>query len=203
MGENALANRRATEGDFRRRWLQGVLQDYDVKGNQQTNAFSRERKRTWINPENFDRRLPQLLMRAESPVEMWNSVARKLQTEEQRELLSERLGGRLQAPSAEARNGPGRAGAELGSGSAADATASLAARLSSMSARGDGASELGGPADAVADGAVSSLPAANVGSGAAATDAAFLETLKKTIADLDGPPPDAPSPTGSSTDDSK
>ena len=47
VGEKVLEDRRAAEDAFRRQWLQGVLQDYDVDGKASTtNAFVRERKRS-------------------------------------------------------------------------------------------------------------------------------------------------------------
>ena len=170
VGERTLAMRQAKEDEFRAKWLEGVLADYDVDGNMPTNAFSRDRKRAWINPENFDKKLPQLMIRTESPVDMWNLLARKLQSEEEREALNERLGGRLQPPDG---------GADGSAVAGADATAALAAKLRAMTT--DGA--LGPGGDAAAGGASGAKADGKPG-------AAFLENLTKTIADLNAPKPE-------------
>ena len=62
--------------------------------------------------ENFDKRLQLLLIRHESPVDAWNSAARRLQSEEEQEALVERLGGgRLVQPAPSAVEASGADGA--------------------------------------------------------------------------------------------
>ena len=175
VGEKALASRREAEDAFRRRWLNGVLQDYDVEGNTPNNAFSPDRKRAWLNPDNFDKRLPQLMIRAESPVDNWNSIARRLQHEEEREALNERLGGRLQLPPSD----PGLAAIPSPQDRAGDKApaAALAARTQAAG---------GGTSASSADSTVESGKGDDAGGGDAADKhAAFLSELKKTIANLD------------------
>ena len=183
VGQKALAEKRAVEDEFRRKWLEGVLADYDVEGSQPTATFGSDRKRTWINPENFDRRLPQLMLRSESPVDMWNSLARKLQSEEEREAITERVGGRMLHPPPDMLTGV--QGGEGGS------TERLAERVRSMSKGGAllPSSEApvdtpsGAPAGDVADAAGGAAGGGkSAGSG---RDVAFLESLKQTIAGLD------------------
>jgi hypothetical protein len=177
VGEKALAERQAAEDAFRRQWLQSVLQDYDVDGNLPTNAFSRERKRAWLNPDNFDKRLHMLLMRAESPVDMWNSIARRLQSQEEREALNERLGGRLQHPQPDT-----IVGSAQGTAAGAVEASDLTSRLRAMSP-GGGAGDADAPAALAGDASAAALPPP--AESKSTKDAAFLEELSKTIAGLD------------------
>ena len=209
MGEKALAAQHEAEDAFRRKWLEGVLADYDVEGRAPTSAFSRERKRTWLNPDNFDKRLHLLMMRNESPVDRWNSIARELKEVEDKERHNERMGGKYKY-SPQGRLGRGGGGdAASGSGgelssSGGGATASeLAARLRSITSLGSGSGSGGdGGAGGEPDGASAAADAvaaaygvgeASSSSAAAGAEpakgAAFLEQMKNMIADLDAAGP--------------
>ena len=98
--ERRVAKRQELDTNFRKKWLDEILQDYDVEGAAPANAFQPQRKRAWLNPENFEKRLHLLLMRSESPVDKWNGIARKLEADEQKASIKERTGGRVQ-PSSE------------------------------------------------------------------------------------------------------
>lgn len=97
MKEQRAIKREEAEADFRRRWLDDLLNEVDVEGKTSVSdsAFSKARKRPWLTPENFDHQLTSLLMRSESPVEKWNNIARKLARDEQKATLAERTGGLL------------------------------------------------------------------------------------------------------------
>ena len=213
MGEKALAAQHEAEDAFRRKWLEGVLADYDVEGRAPTSAFSRERKRTWLNPDNFDKRLHLLMMRNESPVDRWNTIARELKELEDKERHSERMGGKFKyIPQGRlGRGGGGDAasgsGGELSSSGGGATASELAARLrsnitslgSGSGSGGDGGGAGGEPdegASAAADAVAAAYgvgEAASSSSAAAGAEpakgAAFLEQMKNMIADLDAAGP--------------
>ena len=101
--EKRVAKRQEYDTAFRKKWLDEIMQDYDVEGHAPANAFTTQRKRAWLNPENFEKRLHLLLMRSESPVDKWNSIARKLEADEQKASIRERTGGRMQPTTPAAR----------------------------------------------------------------------------------------------------
>lgn len=112
LAEMRMARKMGAEADFRRKWLEGVMNDYDVQGDTTVSTSLGHRKRSWLTPENFDKRLQLLLIRHESPVDAWNSAARRLQSEEEQEALVERLGGgRLVQPAPSAVEASGADGA--------------------------------------------------------------------------------------------
>ena len=79
MKEQRAIKREEAEADFRRRWLDDLLNEVDVEGKTSVSdsAFSKARKRPWLTPENFDHQLTSLLMRSECG-EM-ERIARKLE----------------------------------------------------------------------------------------------------------------------------
>lgn len=163
VSEKRSAKRDEAEAEFLRRWMHGVLKEYDVEGTASTLPI-RSGMRSWLHPENFEKRVHLLLMQSKSPVEKWNRIARQLQAEEEREALAERLGGRL-LPSDASLLAPYDGG---GGGESAPAASSSppATRGSKASAAPPAA-----PPELLKE------------------DEAFLHELGKVIADLEPPPP--------------
>lgn len=87
-----MAKRAEAEAEFLRKWMQGVLKDYDVEGTASTMPL-RMGSRSWLYPENMDKKLNMLLMTPKSPVDRWNGIARRNQQEEQDEAINARTAG--------------------------------------------------------------------------------------------------------------
>lgn len=171
--------RREAETDFRKRWLQDMLSEYDVDGRMPLNALAAldKRKRAWLTPENFDKRLHMLMVRPESPVKKWDGIARRLQEEEEREMLAERQGGRLQQGSAAAAavGDRGAAGARIGG--AAEMTPGDSTGPDALRTRSAPAPGLLGGSSRVASGEPSL--------GNTPREEAFLADLREAIGSLD------------------
>lgn len=112
--------RREAEADFRRGWLQQMLDEYDLQPTE--HSLASLRKRTWLTEEvrrplpapprrapapldasrppaqTLEKRGPTIIGRVESPIDKWTGVAKKLRADEDQEVMAERLGGRLQRP---------------------------------------------------------------------------------------------------------
>jgi hypothetical protein len=204
------------ETEFRRKWLKGVLQDYDVQGGEMSGtSLPRERRRSWLTRDNFDKRLHMVLMRTESPVNMWNLLARQLQADEEKAALAERLGGRLQpAPwasppseghaAAAAPAAPPAAGSvrpfTLAQGEERNLEAVTDALLRSAPPTADdptggrpAASTAAPSADGRSSDATPPPPGGAAAAASSAKDAAFIEELKQTIAELDAADKEPPS----------
>jgi len=98
VGEARAAKRKAVETEFRRKWMERLLKDYDVEGRAEI-SFARTTKRSWFKPdENFEHKLKLALMQRHSPVDKWNATARKLLHEEEQEKIQSRLGGAMVTP---------------------------------------------------------------------------------------------------------
>jgi len=98
VGEARAAKRTAVETEFRRKWMERLLKDYDVEGRAEI-SFARTTKRSWFKPdESFEHKLKLALMQRHSPVDKWNATARKLLHEEEQEKIQSRLGGAMITP---------------------------------------------------------------------------------------------------------
>jgi len=162
--ERLAEERQKKDTMFRRKWLQDLLQGYDVEGNSPVIAFSPQRKRAWLTPENFDSRLHMLLMRSESPIDKWNKIARKLESDEQKAFSAERTGQLQSPPSAPA---PDRSTSEA----IPDAASTGVAKAKGLISRVPGGGSEASPVEAASD--VSS-----------AEDKAILEGVKSALKDL-------------------
>jgi len=170
MADRRAARHEEAETEFRKQWLGDLLKEYDVEGTEQANQFTQYRKRSFLTPENFEKRLHMLLVRNKSPIDNWNGIARKLEQDEQRAALDERTGGRLLhspaepvVPSPQAATSAPAPGAAVGDGPRGPAAAG---------ARDDarGGSDAGPP---------------GVGAGGAPNDDALLKNLKSAMAELE------------------
>ncbi len=92
VSERRAVKRSEVEAEFLRQWMHGVLKDYDVAGTVSTLPL-RMGTRSWLYPENFDKKLHVLLMQTKSPVDRWNQIARRNQQEEQDEATMARTAG--------------------------------------------------------------------------------------------------------------
>ena len=107
VGEARAAKRTAVETEFRRKWMERLLNDYDVEGSAEI-TFARSSKRSWFQPdENFEHKLKLALMQRHSPVDKWNATARKLLHEEEQEKIQSRLGGAMVTPAGPPTTSPG------------------------------------------------------------------------------------------------
>lgn len=201
--ERAVARKREAETEYRRKWMEGLLKDYDVQGDAPLSTHLFDRKRAWLTPGNFDKRLQMLLIRNESPVDQWTSIARRLQADEEREAISERLGGRFLPASA-----PGGALAADGAPPGLAAPTGAAASLGLTLGRGGGGAAVGAGAAAAASPAgvlatSSSGPASSTASSAVSStseqDKMYLEGLRRSLADLNAKRDAADEPAATST----
>jgi len=179
VSERRTVEREKAQDEYLRRWIQGVLKEYDVEGTATTLPML-QGTRSWLHPENFEKRLHLLLMQSKSPVEKWNKIARRLQADEEREALMERLGGRM-LPSDASLLAP------YSDDSAARASATSPLPSPGSAPAAPSSAGVGGAAAAAAASTSSSPPDA----GLLKADEEFLVDLAKVIEDL-GPPPDPP-----------
>jgi hypothetical protein len=175
MADRRAAKHEEAETEFRKRWLEDLLVEYDVDGSTQVNAFTQSRKRSFLTPENFEKQLHRKLIRATSPVDKWNGIARQLVQDEQKAALDERTGGRLlHSPTEPAVPRPQAAtSAPAPRATAGDGSRSLAAA---------GARDAGGGIDAGPPG-VRQGDAENAGGGP--NDDDLLKNLKSAMAELE------------------
>lgn len=96
MSETRVSERAAAEAESRRKWLQKMLHEYDVEGDEALSYFAG--RRSWINDRNFDKKVQMLSINPHSPVNRWNQIARRMLVDEEQETINERLGGRRTSP---------------------------------------------------------------------------------------------------------
>lgn len=93
-GQQRLVARRAAEQQDRLSWLHALQKEYDVTGSEPPSKFSLSaRKRSFLTPENIDKKLSMLLMGVKSPVEDWTNRARDTQAAEEQQQKYNLLGG--------------------------------------------------------------------------------------------------------------
>lgn len=92
-GQERLAARRAAEQQERLSWLHALQKEYDVTGNEAPKFSLSARKRSFLTPENIDKKLSMLLMGVKSPVEDWTNRARDTQAAEEQQQKYNLLGG--------------------------------------------------------------------------------------------------------------
>jgi len=92
--DSLLRKRDDAEKEYRRKWLEKMMAEYDLEGGEKTGMRSIG-KRALLSPENLDKRLQIILMNTQSPIAKWNGLARKHQMTEEELILAERTGGRV------------------------------------------------------------------------------------------------------------
>ena len=92
-GQERLAARREVEQQDRLSWLHALQKEYDVTGNEAPKFSLSARKRSFLTPENIDKKLSMLLMGVKSPVEDWTNRARDTQATEEQQQKYNLLGG--------------------------------------------------------------------------------------------------------------
>ena len=94
-GQRRMAARREAEEKERLAWLHALQKEYDVTGSETPRFSLVARKRSFLTPENIDKKLSLLLMGVKSPVEDWNNRARDTQATEEKQQKAYLLGGSM------------------------------------------------------------------------------------------------------------